>query len=665
MTFHPRDFLPRSWNAFFGQFHTLTPIQTQAIEPILAGRDVLLSAPTASGKTEAFAAPAAEIVLAAPKREGLLVLIVSPTRALANDLKRRLESRFDALGVRFGRYTGEHKERIDGRMPDVAVTTPEALDSILARRPQIVRDLRLIVLDEIHVLDGTPRGDQLRVLLHRLDLVTERRPQRLAASATIDTPDALGARYLEDAVITQAQGARRIAARPFAGRGPVEMQAHLRFLAGEGFRKVLVFCRRRADVEIYASALTDRCVFDDLVFAHHGSLARPERERTERRFLESKAAVCFATMTLEMGIDIGSVDYVILASPPADVASLLQRIGRGGRRTDEARAGYLVASPAEDHRYRSMFRAGARSELLGRPYGFRPSVLAQQALIIAGADGWVDTASLRRAVPTHIWKESAPLEAQSLLDALVEAELLEDPRGGRYVLAAESELRYERGSLHANIAGDQGAAVIDRLTGDVLGHLDLEGQHRVNVAGKGRVVIKQDQDRVLTDRSDIAATPQFRSRGAPSTSFALARRTIEDLKIPPGTIAQWPHGDATILLHGMGSVGAHLLTRLLRDQNAKLSIEKSSPFCHVLSKPLTKLPVLEGAWLDRFVKDQAGRLAKTLSMGPFHALLPVEVREAAVSRAGGLDLLTAFLATATLSRPTPIDPARADLAAAL
>ncbi len=112
-----REILPRSYGAFFTGFRRLSPVQIQGIPPILAGRSVLLSAPTASGKTEAFAAPAAEIVLDAPRRGGLLVLIVSPTRALANDLKRRLEARYAELHIPFGRRTGEHKETVGGRLP--------------------------------------------------------------------------------------------------------------------------------------------------------------------------------------------------------------------------------------------------------------------------------------------------------------------------------------------------------------------------------------------------------------------------------------------------------------------------------------------------------------------------------------------------------------------
>jgi ATP-dependent Lhr-like helicase len=354
--------LGRSYSAFFGRFDRLSTVQIEALPHLLDGRDVLITAPTASGKTEAFAAPAVEMILAGERGQARAVF-VSPTRALANDLKRRLEGRFADLEVGLGRYTGDHKERIDGALPETCITTPESLDSLLARRAKALENVRMIVCDEIHVLDGSPRGDQLRVLLHRLELATCSRPQRVAVSATVDEPERTASRYLHDAHVVSVAGARQIHAKAFFGRSPAAMADHLATLANHGLRKVLVLCNRRDDVERYASTLHGHCVFDTAVFPHHGSLSRQVRERTERRFLEAPAAVAFATMTLELGIDIGTVDYVLLAGPPPDVSSLLQRIGRGGRRTSSSRAGYAVENAGEEFVFRVLFQSGVRHRL--------------------------------------------------------------------------------------------------------------------------------------------------------------------------------------------------------------------------------------------------------------------------------------------------------------
>ncbi|MBI4880451.1 MAG: DEAD/DEAH box helicase, partial [Planctomycetes bacterium] len=203
MTAPVRDLLPRTLNAFFGRFANFTSVQEQAIPALLGGRDALLCAPTASGKTEAYAAPLVERMLGAP-RCPYRILFISPTRALANDLKRRLEERMAQLGVAFGRHTGEHKERVEGHPPEVAVMTPESLDSLLARRAAALAGVISVVLDEVHVLDGTPRGDHARLLLHRLDQCAAARPQRVAASATVDRPAEVAGRYLREALVVEA-----------------------------------------------------------------------------------------------------------------------------------------------------------------------------------------------------------------------------------------------------------------------------------------------------------------------------------------------------------------------------------------------------------------------------------------------------------------------------
>ena len=647
--------LAGSFSTFFGRFDTLSPVQRQALPAILDGADVLITAPTASGKTEAFAAPAAEAIIKG-KRGGARALFVSPTRALANDLKRRLEARFDDLTVGFGRYTGEHKERIAGRLAEIVVTTPEALDSLLARRARALRRVRLVVLDEIHVVDGTPRGDQLRVLLNRLELAAGQRPQRVVVSATVEDPAATAARYLEDPRIIAVDGARTIRAKVFHGRTPPRLAEHLRYLARQGFRKVLVFANRRADVEDYATRLKGHCVFGDQVFPHHGSLSQPVRERTEQHFLKARAAVAFATMTLELGIDIGSVDYVLLAGPPADVSSLLQRIGRGARRTDASRMGYAVADAGEQLICRVLLESAARGQLLGGPYALRPGVVVQQALVIAGSEDWVDEARLAAAVPTAVWEEMAPAGPRDLLDALVEADLLEAPRSGRYVLAVEVDHRYQGGTLHSNIGDTLASEVVDRLTGDVVGYVEVAEQRQLNLGGGARKVVRSEPGRILTDRVGCGKTPQFAPKGKPCCGLAQARAVVERLGLAEDEIQQIRLAGSTVLLHGLGTVGALLLSRALKDQHGAACVLRSSPYAIHLAKSLDDIPRPSAAAAAGFVAAQEGRLARLLAMGPWHRYLPTELRRQSTLRASGLDRVCALLAKARLTATDKGDP---------
>lgn len=641
-----RRLLPRTFGPWFGRFQSLTRVQQEAIPLILAGRDVLLCSATASGKTEAYAAPAAEIALAhgaAPAS----VLIVSPTRALANDLKRRLEAPMALVDVPFGRYTGEHKERTGGRIRAIAVVTPEALDSLLARRPAALAATRLVVVDEVHVLDGTPRGDQLRVLLHRLADVSQGGLQRVAASATVDRPHELGARYLVDPALVVVQGARKLIGRAFDGRAPAQMRAHLDTLNEHGFRKVLVFCRSRNQVETLSAKLADRTRFGDAVYAHHGSLARNVRERTERQFLAARLGVCFATLTLEMGIDIGTVDYVLLADVPSDVASLLQRIGRGGRRGDSTRFGFVVESPAEDHVLRTMVRLGKEGSLAPTPYGFRPSVLVQQALVLACVGGYVGPLDVDAIVPAGLRGELGPSFGARLLAAMHEAELVERSGPGRFVPTESIELRYEQGTLHSNIDDEATIEVVDRITGDIVGHVQGVDTRRIELGGRNRDVVHHRGDRILTDATRGGRPARFRSGGSPSISLALGRAVVEGLGVQRARIGVLEVDGRVVLVHGLGTIGSLFWFDLLARRSDTSSDDNGPYVTRVLRTP-SPLPRPTSEDVERFVADHLRQLARLTSSGPWSHGVPESLQRAALQRMTGLDEVAAWLQQAEL-----------------
>lgn len=651
--------LPHSFGALLGRFSAPSAVQLAAIPAILSGRDVLICAPTASGKTEAFAAPCAEIAWAAG-RAPYSGLILSPTRALANDLFRRLQTPIAAAGLSIGRHTGEHKDRVDGAAPTLAIATPEALDAMLARRPDSLRGVRIVVLDEVHILDGSARGDQLRLLLHRLEAVASARPQRVAVSATVDAPEAAAARYLDDAVVVTVGGRRAIAARLCAGREPVDLCAHLEQLASAGARKVLVFCNSRAAVEQVVAGLRGQTRFGDAVFAHHGSMARPERERSERALLQRPAAVCVATMTLEMGIDIGSVDAVLLRDVPASVSSLVQRIGRGNRRDAVQRVSCCADGPEERHQLRTMLRAAADGALLDAPYGLRPSVIVQQALVLAGAGAWVDATRLRAAAPAWFWQQLAPTGPDAILSAAAEHGLLERAGAERYVLTPASERRYDAGMLHSNIDAAQDIALIDRQTGAVLGHVDRAGLRDgcgqpVTVAGRQTTVVHARGDHALVDAAaGDMRPPIFRSRGAPGMSLALARRIVEAQGVAPATITVHTGSGQTTWQHGLGTVGALWLRWALNRAHGDGTVVDVTPLFVVLARQVDALPPADEAAFAMFSLLQAPALRRICALGPFHRALPADLQLRALQAAATLPQLRAFLATLALQMtPAP------------
>ena len=653
-----RTLLPYTWTAFFERFDRLTEIQEKAVPEILAGRDVLVCSATASGKTEAYAAPVVESVRHQRWSSGS-VMIISPTRALANDLHRRLQTRMDAVRVTFGRRTGEYKERIAGHLPQVVVTTPESLDSMLARRPHAVAGTKVVVIDEIHVLDGTPRGDQLRILLHRLDAVCSTPPQRIAASATVDDMSGLARRHLRDAVVVAVDGVRRVTAKRFDGSHPEDYARHLDELTEAGYRKVLVFCNSRSETERLSVGVRDRSRFRDAVFTHHGSLAKRERERTERQFLAAPAAVCFATMTLEMGIDIGTVDYVLLASAPPDVASLFQRIGRGGRRGDVTRLGYVAENDFDAYHVEEMLRAGVRGELLASPAAFRPSVIVQQILVLAGSETYVTAEVIAAALPESIRKTFDVPRLRTMLDHLVQRERLERGTHESYVLAEDSENRYDRGALHSNIDDDIATEVVDRVTGDVVGHVLTPDESRLQLGGSGRHVVQGGAGRLLTDRSRDSSPAKFHSRGKPSVSFRQARRFVESIGVSKTAMYQFTEAGRVVLLHGLGTFGSLLLVDVLERTAKHGVVEDPGPYSLRLKTKLDDIPQIAADTCRAFVRGHVDKLARFASVGPFHRDLPEDIQIDSLTAIFGSDEIRRFIAAAhvedgeraTLARP--------------
>jgi ATP-dependent Lhr-like helicase len=324
--------LCRTWMPFFGHFHSFTPIQEMTIPHILEKKNVVVISPAASGKTEAVIAPVLELQLASGNFSDavnkLRVLYISPTRALVNDLFRRLVNAVEYLNITIGVKTGDRPQVTPKNVPNVLLTTPESFDSLLTRHSKIFMDTQAVVLDEIHLLDNTPRGDQLRILLNRLRRINDRL-QYCALSATIDDLS-IGERYFPDPVVCFLKAPREIEYQLVSAKG-FERRL-MEVIRQQGFKKILVFFNARSLAELFSQKL-NRPPFQEAVYVHHASLPKTRREEVESMMNKSDHAILCATSTLELGIDIGTVDCIVLYRPPFNISSLLQRIGRGNRRS--------------------------------------------------------------------------------------------------------------------------------------------------------------------------------------------------------------------------------------------------------------------------------------------------------------------------------------------
>lgn len=328
---------------------TLRPTQLAAIDPILDGRNALLLAPTAGGKTEAAAFPVLSRMLT-ERWDGLSILYVCPLRALLNNLEPRLRHYAGLVGRSVGLWHGDIGLGVRRRMlrqpPDILLTTPESLEAMLISRRVdhrvLFAGLRALVVDELHAFAGDDRGWHLLAVAERLARIAGRPIQRIGLSATVGNPEDLLAwltRGEEGAVVGQPS--------PPAGGdvmldhiGSLENAATVlsRIYRGE---KRLVFCDSRSKVERLAALLRTTGV---RTFVSHSSLGIDERRRSEDAFATGEDCVIVATSTLELGIDVGDLDRVIQIDAPSTVSSFLQRMGRTGRRPGSLRNCLFLAT---------------------------------------------------------------------------------------------------------------------------------------------------------------------------------------------------------------------------------------------------------------------------------------------------------------------------------
>ena len=376
-----------------------TPPQVEAWPIVSRGEDVLVVAPTGSGKTEAAVLPLLSRLVSEGQGDGISLLYITPMRALNRDMLKRLQAWCAKLGlrvdIRHGDTPRSQRARQSTHPPDVMVTTPETLQALLPGRRMRANMscLKAVVVDELHNLVESKRGVQLCVGLERLRKVAPDF-QLVALSATVGTP-AVAAKFLfgdrgAKIVVADApkefsytieypapdQSSQSAAKETYSAPDLAARLTRINSLI-DCHTSTLIFVNSRTLAEMLGEKLT-RLRSD--VGVHHGSLPREERERVERAFKagELKALVC--TSTLELGIDVGSVDLVIQYMSPRQVTSLVQRVGRSGHRLGKVSKGVLVTVSADDVLEASAsIRSAAQKRIEPtRPYSNSLDVLAHQ-----------------------------------------------------------------------------------------------------------------------------------------------------------------------------------------------------------------------------------------------------------------------------------------------
>lgn len=332
---------------------------------MLRGVNALVMAPTGSGKTEAALLPLASRVMGRGG-DGIKILYVTPLRSLNRDIFLRIVKLLETAGlrvfVRHGDSTSSERRLFLQEPFDVVIITPETLEYLLSsskRFREYLASLQAVIIDEVHELLDSKRGAELSVVLERLERISRFRVQRVGLSATVGDP-MLAARFVagvgryveiiedpsakryEIIVETVKPGSSDNLEAVRLGVEP-DTVARLRRIVeySERYRHVLVFTNTRDTAEML-SKLLSLLVGDDKVRVHHGSLSREERLEAEKLFREGKLPILVATSSLELGIDIGHVEFVVQYLSPRQASKLVQRVGRSGHRLGRVSRGVVL-----------------------------------------------------------------------------------------------------------------------------------------------------------------------------------------------------------------------------------------------------------------------------------------------------------------------------------
>ena len=521
---HP---LVQDW--FVHRFGTPTEPQAQGWPHILAGKTTLISAPTGSGKTLAAFLICIDSLVRKALSGDLIdrteVLYVSPLKALSNDIQKNLETPLGEIfqlaaergmlmpairtAVRTGDTLAHERRAMLARPPHILVTTPESLYILLtaAKSREILKSVETVIVDEIHAVADDKRGAHLALSLERLNQLAGQRLTRIGLSAT-QKPIETIAHFLtgsesDDPAIVQI-GHRRemdIAVEvPPSELGPVasnemwgEIYDRLAQLAN-GHYSTLIFVNTRRLAERVSHHLAER-LGRDAVAAHHGSLSRKLRLNAERKLKAGEIRALVATASLELGIDIGSVDLVCQIGSPRAISVGLQRIGRAGHWRGAIPKGRLFATTRDDLiENAALIHAIRQGDLDRIAIPDSPmDILAQQIVAMCAVEDWTEDAlfqSVRRAYPYRNLERQAFDEIVEMLSEGIASQrgryasylhrdrvnhVLRARRGAR-LAAITSGGAIPENSLYSVIAQPEGITIgtvdedfaVESLAGDVM-----------------------------------------------------------------------------------------------------------------------------------------------------------------------------------------------------
>jgi len=507
-----------------------TEAQKMGIPEIMKGSDVLIIAPTGIGKTETSMLPLFDKAYQ-EKTQPISVLYITPMRSLNRDLLGRLHwwsKKLDLeIGVRHGDTTQNERTAQREMPPNILISTPESLQALLVGKKmrEHMKNIKYVVIDEIHELVTSKRGVQLSIALERLQELAG--PfQRIGLSATVGDPELVASFLSKNAKIIRADADKKYDIKledPKPGPKDIQLSdelvigpntiARLRRLYDliQSHRGALIFTNTRETAEVISSRL--RKLDKDLKQeVHHGSLSKERRIQNEQKFKSEELKSIIATSSLELGIDIGSIDLVVQYLSPRQVARIIQRVGRSGHGVGKVSKGILI-SGEEDLFESAVIARHAREKIIEKIkiHDSAFDVLATQivGLCMEYQDILDDKVYriVKRAYPFRNLQRKDFTEVVRFLEALRILWINESQLGLRLSKRRKAwEYYFENMSM---IPDSRNYKVISIVQGEPIGTLDAEfvSEHgkpgeKFVVSGRAWKIIQVDGQKVIVEPID-------------------------------------------------------------------------------------------------------------------------------------------------------------------
>lgn len=544
---------------------SLKDIQENAIPFVLEGRsDVIISASTAGGKTEAAFLPILTSLLQCDTSSGFKVLYISPLKALINDQYRRLLDMTNETGINVTPWHGDidvsQKKRSLKNPNGIIIITPESLESFLINRrrflPSVFSSLRYVVIDELHSFIGTERGKQLQSLLSRIEQITQREIPRIAMSATFSNYSAVKCFLRDDESLPCAippQGNSnheiRILVKEYIQSKDIDVTD---FISQEIYKKLrgsnnLVFTNNRGYAESYGVHLSDMCEINGVpneFRVHHGSISRIERESVERDLQKGECPITvFCTSTLELGIDVGKVKSIAQIGTATSVSGLRQRLGRSGRRNEPS----ILRVFSIENRDNNLLLYNLRSSLvqniavieLMRQHKYeKPSInnfhfstLIQQILaVIAQFGGFYPKDGWLMLCRNGAFKNVTPELFLEVLKSLGNKDVISQLNTGQIVVGKLGEKILKSPDFYVAFVSPTEFAVINSVNSRHIGMIQYKPQKNMVIILSGKRWIVEDVDertmKVYVSNMKIGGLAFFSGDGAELDSM-IAEKMYE------------------------------------------------------------------------------------------------------------------------------------------